>query len=39
MTREIFYVDDINVARACIAIAQQLYCSISPNIQNMEEGM
>jgi hypothetical protein len=39
MTREIFYVDDINVARACIAFAQQLNCSISPNIQNMEEGM
>ena len=39
MTREIFYVDDINVARACIAFAQQLNYSISPNIQNMEEGM
>ena len=39
MTREIFYVDDINVARACIAFAQQLNCSISPNICDLEEGM
>jgi len=39
MTREIFYVDDINVARACIAFAQQLNCSISPNICDIEEGM
>ena len=39
MTREIFYVDDINVAHACIAFAEQLNFSVSPNIQNMEEGM
>ena len=39
MTREIFYVDDINVAKACIAFAEQLNFSISPNICNMEEGM
>ena len=39
MTREIFYVDDINVAKACIAFAEQLNFSVSPNIQNMEEGM
>jgi hypothetical protein len=39
MTREIFYVDDINVAHACIAFAEQLNFSVSPNICNMEEGM
>ena len=39
MTREIFYVDDINVARACIAFAQQLNCSISPDIHKLEEDM
>lgn len=39
MTREIFYVDDINVARACIAFAEQLNCSVSPNICDLEEGM
>lgn len=39
MTREIFYVDDINVANACIAFAEQLNFSVSPNIHNMEEGM
>ena len=39
MTREIFYVDDINVARACIAFAEQLNFSVSPNIENLEEGM
>jgi len=39
MTREIFYVDDINVAKACIAFAEQLNFSVSPNIENLEEGM
>ena len=39
MTREIFYVDDINVAHACIAFAEQLNFSVSPNIENLEEGM
>ena len=39
MTREIFYVDDINVAKACIAFAEQLNFSVSPNICDMEEGM
>jgi hypothetical protein len=39
MTREIFYVDDINVAKACIAFAEQLNCSVSPNICDLEEGM
>jgi hypothetical protein len=39
MTREIFYVDDINVAHACIAFAEQLNFSVSPNICDLEEGM
>jgi len=39
MTREIFYVDDINVAVACIEFAKTLGVSVSDNIYNLEEGM
>jgi hypothetical protein len=39
MTREIFYVDDINVAVACIEFAKTLGVSVSDNIHNLEEGM
>jgi hypothetical protein len=39
MTREIFYVDDITVAVACIEFARTLGVSVSDNIYNLEEGM
>jgi hypothetical protein len=39
MTREIFYVDDITVAVACIEFARTLGVSVSDNIHNLEEGM
>jgi hypothetical protein len=39
MTREIFYVDDITVAAACIEFARTLGVSVSDNIHNLEEGM
>ena len=39
MTREIFYVDDINVAKACIAFAETLGLTIASDIHLLEEGM
>ena len=39
MTREIFYVDDINVAKACIAFAETLGLTVSSDIHKLEEGM
>lgn len=39
MTREIFYVDDINVAKACIAFAETLGLTVASDIHLLEEGM
>jgi hypothetical protein len=39
MTREIFYVDDINVAKACIAFAETLGLTVASDIHKLEEGM
>lgn len=37
MTRSIFYIDDVNIARACVAFAEELGLSVTSDISNIQE--
>ena len=37
MTRSIFYVDDVNIARACVAFAEELGLSVTSDISDIQE--
>jgi len=37
MTRSIFYIDDVNIAKACVAFAEELGLSVTSDISDVQE--